>query len=180
MSRKAVTMSEADFEALVIAWTNKLTNAAGYQTFESPQEEADYRAKWGDMNALDMYVNNAMRQCVEAENQVYQDITKIQVDFENVGCTLGKKDPVGFWSTSTGIPVLGCHVGGDWEDPVFFVLYPETATTIRAYVPKDGNTYVLKTKTAYGNDKDEDPEENPRKADISAFRADVEKRIKVD
>ena len=72
--------------------------------------------------------------------------------------------------------------GGDWEDPVYFVLYPETATTIRAYMPKDGNTWDIKSKSAWGshydeNDDDFDPDENPRKVDVVAFRADVEKRL---
>jgi len=77
--------------------------------------------------------------------------------------------------------MLGCYAGGDWEDPVFFVIYPATVSSIRAFIPKDGNTWKLKNKTAWGNgeDEEEDPDENPRKVDIALFRADVEKRITI-
>lgn len=148
MSRKAVTMSQEDFETLVLTWANGLTKQGDYQTFDSPQEEAESEREYGRMYVIDMYVHNALMECMEQENKVFKDITKIQVDFENCGCDINGDDPCGFWTTSAGIPTLGCYVGGDWEDPVFFVLYPETANTIRAYVPKDGNTWNIKTKIA--------------------------------
>ena len=180
MSRKAVKISLAEFETQVIAWANQLEPG----TFDDPTEEAELEAKYGRMYVIDMYVHNALMECGERENKVYKDITKIQVDFENCGCDFPRPNEdergiLGFWTTSTGIPVLGCYAGGDWEDSVFFVLYPETTTSIRAYVPKDGNTWNLKTKTAWGSgeDEDEDPDENPRQVDVDAFRADVEKRI---
>jgi hypothetical protein len=182
MSRKAVKISLAEFETQVIAWANQLTTTGedGEVTFDDPHKEAKLEASYGRMYVVDKYVHNGLMECAERENKILKDLSKVQFDWENCGCEPYKDDPCGFWMTSTGIPVLGCYAGGDWEDPVYFVLYPETPTTIRAYMPKDGNTWNLKNKTAWGSgeEDEEDPDENPRQVDVDAFRADVEKRIR--
>ena len=51
---------------------------------------------------------------------------------------------------------LGVYAGGDWEVPVFFILYYDDKNKLRAYIPSDGNPYNRKTKEAWGNDCDED------------------------
>jgi hypothetical protein len=174
MPRKAVKMSESDFEALVISWAKSVCS---YNTFKS-DEEIKHGKAYGRMYVVDCYVHNGLMECVDLENKIFKDLSKVQFDWENCGCEPDNNDPCGFWTTSSGIPTLGCYAGGDWEDPVYFVLYPETATTIRAYMPKDGNTWNIKTKVAYGNNDDEgDPDDNPRKVDVAAFRADVERRL---
>lgn len=188
MSRKAVKMSQAEFETLLLSWADtvirKVEEAEYGPESESDKaervaEEARLKAQHGEMYAWEMRIHDALMACVELDNVIIKDLSKVQFDWENCGCDLERDTPTGFWTTSSGVPMLGCYAGGDWEDPVYFVLYPESATSIRAYIPKSGNTWNLKNKTAWGSgdDGDEDPDENPRKTDVAAFRADVDARV---
>jgi hypothetical protein len=45
--------------------------------------------------------------------------------------------------------------GGDWEYPVYFILYWD-GTHLRAYMPTKGNRWNTDSKEAYGNDADAD------------------------
>ena len=193
MSRKAIQMSQAEFETLLNVWAHKMEFLmdGGDETYvpETVQEqttrlakEAQDGAKYGIMYPWDMKIHNALMACVETDNVVSKDLSKVNFDWENCGCDADAdptQDPCGFWITPSGVPTLGCYAGGDWEDPVYFVLYPESMTSIRAYMPKAGNTWNIKTKTAWGSgdEGDEDPDENPRKVDVAAFRSDVAARI---
>lgn len=188
MPRNAVKMTQNEFESLLLSWASKLEQdmdeKEGYPP-ESPNdkaarlsEEARDTARYGAMYVWDMKINNALMACVDLNNMIIKDLSKVNFDWENCGCDLKGDTPCGFWTTSAGVPVLGCYAGGDWEDSVYFVLYPETATKVRAYMPKAGNTWNVKNKTAWGSGEgDEDADKNPRKVDVAAFRADVESRI---
>jgi len=190
MSRKAVQMDQAQFETLLTTWANALIRKVEEDEYgpesesdkvERLAEEARDLTRFGVMYVWDMRIHNALMACVEIDNVIIKDLSKVQFDWENCGCDLERDTPCGFWVTPEGVPTLGCYAGGDWEDPVFFVLYPESETSIRAYMPKAGNTYNLKNKTAWGSgdDGDEDADENPRKVDVTTFRADVAARIRV-
>lgn len=193
MPRNAVKMTEDQFKELLLTWADQVRAAAEKLEGHPPEtqeernkrlaEEARDRTRYGEMHAWDMKIHDALMACVTLENVIFKDLSKVNFDWENCGCEPGSAnnpDPCGFWTTSEGVPTLGCYAGGDWEDSVYFVLYPESATKIRAYMPKAGNTWNLKTKTAWGSgdEEDEDPDTNPRKVDVGAFRADVESRIK--
>lgn len=178
MARKAVKMTQTEFEDLLISWSRKhyTLSQSGYASLE---QEAEHEAKFSRLELIERRLNRVFGWCNDESNPVIKDLSKVQFDFENFGCDLAEDDPCGFWMTTTSVPMLGCYAGGDWEDPVFFVLYPESSTKVRAYMPKEGNTWNIKTKTAWGSgdEEDEDPDENPRKVDVAAFRADVEARI---
>lgn len=190
MPRKAVQMSQAEFETLLNAWAHKMEflrdggdepyvpETVQAQTARQVKEAQD-SDNYGIMYPWDMKIHTALKACEETDNVVSKDLSKVNFDWENCGCDLANNGPCGFWMTSTGVPMLGCYAGGDWEDPVYFVLYPESTTSIRAYMPKAGNTWNIKTKTAWGSgdEGDQDPDENPRKVDVAAFRADVDARI---
>lgn len=193
MPRNAVRMTQVEFENLLNIWADRVSSETREEEFgpetqaekdERLADEARYRARYGDMYVLDMKMHNALMSSAQLGNTIFKDLSKVNFDYENCGCEPGSDrypDPCGFWTTSEGVPTLGCHAGGDWEDPVYFVLYPESATRLRAYIPKAGNTWNLKNKTAWGSgedDDDEDPDSNPRKVDVGAFRADVDARIK--
>jgi hypothetical protein len=52
---------------------------------------------------------------------------------------------------------IGCFCGGDWEYPIFFVVYLDAdGKTLRSYVPKNGNTWNYDLGSAFGNDEEED------------------------
>ncbi|MDB5036981.1 MAG: hypothetical protein JWQ35_509 [Bacteriovoracaceae bacterium] len=45
--------------------------------------------------------------------------------------------------------------GGDWENPVFFIIYWD-GKALRGYIPTKGNLWNTDTKQAYGNDEESD------------------------
>lgn len=73
---------------------------------------------------------------------------KVEFDLENYNFE-------GYKTLSNGLTYLGCSAGGDWEYPVFFIVYWD-GKKLRAYVPTEGNPWNTKTKQAYGNDEDAD------------------------
>lgn len=94
----------------------------------------------------------------ELTPKIEADLKKVKFDTENVE-TSGE----GFSRNGDkfGIQVvgdltyLGCQAGGDWEQPVYFVIYWD-GKHLRAYVPVDGNPWNRTTKEAYGNDEEGD------------------------
>jgi len=54
------------------------------------------------------------------------------------------------------VPVILMNAGGDWEVPVYFIVYLDDKKKIRFYSPKPGNVFNPKNKEAFGNDEDKD------------------------
>lgn len=89
---------------------------------------------------------------------ILKDISKVQFDFEN--CT-GYEDNEGYldgYLAGYNELVPGFHTfwvsaGGDWEIPVNFMIYWGD-NRLRGYIPKDGNVWDKKYKTAYGSEGD--------------------------
>ena len=108
----------------------------------------------------------------ECATTAFNDICKIDFDLENTSI-----DPKENFSMSNAETWLGPQKFGDLSvigviaDPVAFVVYHD-GKEFRAYVPKDGNSYDLKSKAAGGNE-----DAIPRKFNIEAMKADVMKRI---
>ena len=77
--------------------------------------------------------------------------------------------------------ILLCWGGGDWEYPLFFILYLDNKNHLRGYVPSKGNTFNLKYKSAYGNNEDypEDDEivDLRFKPDFEMMIEDIQNRI---
>ena len=71
--------------------------------------------------------------------------------------------------------ILLCWGGGDWECPLFFILYLDNKNHLRGYIPNKGNTFNLKYKSAYGNN--EDYPEDDETVDLR-FKPDFEMMIK--
>ena len=82
-----------------------------------------------------------------------KDLQKIDADWEN---TLFTEDKIIAHTTPNGVQYVSAYHCGDWELPVYFILYVDHTNTLRGYVPKDGNTYDTCTKAAYGNEDAED------------------------
>ena len=68
---------------------------------------------------------------------------KVQFDFENF-------ELIGYRELRDGLTFAEFVAGGDWESPVYFVVYWD-GKKLRAYVPAAGNCWNTKTKQAYGN-----------------------------
>lgn len=75
--------------------------------------------------------------------KVLKDMKKVEVDTENVVF----KD---FLMGSNGVPCCWFLAGGDWEYPVFMMLYWD-GKDFRCYIPSYGNTFDPKEKVAYGS-----------------------------
>ena len=98
--------------------------------------------------------------CRDLTQQIARDLEKVEFDTEN---TEWKKDEgfgefkflTGFNVAPNGMPYLGVCSGGDWEMPLFYIIYFD-GKKLRAYIPKRGNTYNTDTKMAYGNDEEAD------------------------
>lgn len=90
--------------------------------------------------------------------KIQSDLSKVDFDFEN--CDTSRdyssyEGLMGIRTLSNGMTYLGCAAGGDWEYPVFFIIY-WNGVSLRAYIPKHGNVYNYDTKTAIGNDEEAD------------------------
>ena len=64
---------------------------------------------------------------------------------------------VGYNTLDNGLTFLGFCAGGDWEFPVFGILYYD-GKKLRAYIPTRGNMINTKSKSAFGNDEETDEE----------------------
>jgi hypothetical protein len=114
---------------------------------------------------------------------IEKDLAKLNFDRENFSFDEGFSGyPCGFEVLENGLPVLFVNSGGDWEFPICFCIYWD-GSTLRAYIPKDGNVYNVKEKCAYGSEEDmeayedseffkERPEPSPSK-----IRRDIINRI---
>ena len=79
----------------------------------------------------------------KSENWIKKDFKGIHFDWENY-------DIVGDVRTAKGIPYQLFYAGGDWEIPVYFMVYYD-GKRIRVYVPTVGNTWRQDLKQALGN-----------------------------
>lgn len=106
-------------------------------------------------------------------SQANKDVQKIDFDFENT-----EPDKDGTEKLPDGTEIIWAWAGGDWENPVRFVLYLDPNNKIRAYIPSKGNTYCHKCKCAFGtctcNDDDGFDEVEPN---YDLMYADVCNRI---
>jgi len=86
-----------------------------------------------------------------------KDLKKINFDMENHEINyydfLGdaSKCLVNFQTLENGFTFLGVVAWGDWETPLFFIIYHD-GSTFRGYIPEDGNLYDKLFETAYGSE----------------------------
>jgi len=88
--------------------------------------------------------------------KVQEDLSKVRFDWENYeydpdNVYMNSKNIAGFKTLSNGLTFLGITAGGDWECPIFLIIYFD-GKELRAYIPKEGNTWNTDTNEAYGND----------------------------
>jgi len=62
---------------------------------------------------------------------------------------------VGFQTLDNGLTFLGFWAGGDWQAPVFGILYYD-GKKLRVYIPTRGNMVNRKSKAAFGDDDEAD------------------------
>lgn len=84
-----------------------------------------------------------------------KDLGKVQHDWENWEKGGSEWPELGYKLLKNKLPVLWMMAGGDWECPVYFIIYWD-GKSIRGYIPEDGNTYDHEYKAAYGSQEDTD------------------------
>lgn len=95
---------------------------------------------------------------IELPKIITKDLSKVIFDFEN--CTTYEDEHgflknylSGYYELSPDFHTFWVSAGGDWEIPINFILYWGD-NRLRAYIPKDGNVWNKKYKTAYGSEGD--------------------------
>ncbi len=63
---------------------------------------------------------------------------------------------LGYQSLPNGLSFIGGFGGGDWEHPVFFIIYFD-GNKLRAYIPKHGNTFNPVINVAFGSESEYSP-----------------------
>lgn len=84
--------------------------------------------------------------CFNDENEVFT---------QNGAFTDNPNNLCGFHTLDNGFTFLGGMAGGDWEKPVFFIIYWD-GQKLRGYIPAYGNTYNANLNTAFGSEEDSD------------------------
>jgi hypothetical protein len=104
-----------------------------------------------------IWVGNVKEKCPK----LTKDLEKVIFDDENTTCDqdgfMGDAKLCGFHTLDNGLTFLGVLEGGDWEYPVFFIIYYD-GKELRGYIPEDGNMYNKVFKTAFGSEGEYGPE----------------------
>lgn len=88
---------------------------------------------------------------------VEKDLNKVNFDTENTEYKEGEgynEGITGFRTLPNGLTILGVTAGGDWESPLYYIIYYD-GKGLRGYIPTKGNPWNTITKAAYGNDEEE-------------------------
>lgn len=73
--------------------------------------------------------------------------------------------------------VLLGQAGGDWEIPVYYVIYEDDKGELRGYIPEHGNTFNPETRAAYSGEDEDCPAPSDIKPDFDLMFEDIQKRI---
>lgn len=90
-----------------------------------------------------------IRGLVKATPKMEKDLNKVKFSWENVTYETNSKMHTGYHSIGD-LNFLGVSAGGDWEMGLYFIIYDD-GESLRAYIPKEGNNWNLRTKRVYGN-----------------------------
>jgi hypothetical protein len=113
--------------------------------------QADFCAKIQQTYQSATYVME-LYELVEAWPMAGNDLNSILFDFENYETDAEKETGslMGLQTLENGLHYWGMYAHGDWEEPVFFIVYWD-GHSIRGYIPLLGNTWNPHTGAALGN-----------------------------
>lgn len=86
--------------------------------------------------------------------QISKDLSKIKFDAENCIADPDEWDEeslIGIHTLPNGLTFIGMAVGGDWEQPLFLIIY-WSGRALRGYIPSYGNTFNPDFKAAFGSE----------------------------
>ena len=116
---------------------------------EKIQAFVDNPKKKADKQDLMYIINQNAWKKEKAGNNLFKDLNKIKHDWENC-------DYIGdIRTTKSGIPYILGDFGGDWEEPILFMVYWD-GTEFRGYIPEHGNCYNRDLNQVFGNNEEAD------------------------
>lgn len=146
--RNAVKISKDDLWKKIVA----RAMAIGEDIDEDDEDDGyDGENAWRFINAI-----------VYCDSVISKDI-KFNVDAENILTPEdGDDDYLGMHTLSNGLTYYAIEMGGDWEIPVFIIIYWD-GKKLRAYIPSYGNLVNLDCKCAFGSEDNEVDDEKAEK-----------------
>lgn len=164
MSRKFKKISKTELEQLILKEIKKQCDCKFPEKLSLKEIiTTPWRWKEGypeDYDNLDYDVD-----LKNLTSTIEKDLSKVEFDMENWQAYPDPNDYsvedsiLGIKTLNNGLTFLGVRGGGDWESPVFFIIYFD-GKKLRGYIPDTkGNPWNHKTKSAFGNN-DEDVEES--------------------
>ena len=130
----------------------------------------------------DVDVGATDRRLVSLTPTVRKDLAKVQFDLENFDASddesaaFGVK--LGYHQLDNGMSFLGMRPGGDWEHPVYMIVYYD-GRQLRGYIPTDGNPWNTATRKAYGtNDPKSDIRNAAKRGFVGQAVLDEERRLR--
>ena len=139
---KAVKISREDFKDILYRASNNILNTEEKATESFNEGNLDY---W-NIVGLDTVEKDLSEIYFSSENKfTSKDITP----------TIDTSTPnlLGINTLENGLTFLGCMAGGDWEYPLFFIIYFD-GKDLRGYVPCYGNPVNLDFKCAFGSENE--------------------------
>jgi hypothetical protein len=95
-----------------------------------------------DESSSDIYNSWQFLKGILSSSTIFKDLQKVYVDTENYEIIEIEE--------REGLTYLSAWVGGDWEVPVFIIVYWD-GKKLRGYIPKYGNAWNPLTNEALGN-----------------------------
>jgi hypothetical protein len=141
--RTAVSISKEELEEMMLKVAQRHNDELA--DAELPLEEMDlyYVVQTLHFNAV--YKDNKFN--VAGENVIVSGVDDEEDDeMQDIGESL-----LGFHTLPSGLTFFGYLAGGDWENPVFMIIYYD-GKKLRGYTPSHGNAVNLDCKCAFGND----------------------------
>lgn len=145
-----------------------------------------------NLSAINKIMTVSMFDFSRLTPQVKRDLCVVKFCSENITCnadTFGRGQEnaiVGFHQLDNQFAFLGVEAGGDWQYPVFFIVYWD-GKSLRGYIPKNGNSWNTATMEAYGNNAEKDAQNAKKRfkvddyedlvRDHAAILNDIKKKI---
>lgn len=148
--RQAARITTDQLKQIMVSEYN---NAPSVKQFNAPYDENSYPdigQAVTDLVAVLSYENP----------KIIQDCSNIDFDLENLDASspavfgyAGDQgaDLCGLHTLPSGLTFCGAIAGGDWEQPLFYIIYYD-GKDLRAYIPIKGNVVNCDTLSAFGSE----------------------------
>lgn len=139
--RTAVSISKEELEEMMLKVAQRHNDELA--DAELPLEEMDLYYVVQTLHHWAVNKDNKFN--VDGENVIVPDDEYDNDEFEDIGESL-----LGFHTLQNGLTFFGYMAGGDWESPVFMIIYYD-GKKLRGYTPSYGNAVHLDCKCAFGS-----------------------------